>query len=199
MTDTPDQATTGNDDVFAIPIDRAAVRLYYIVLFCIACVGIAIVCFLFMAFIRFASSHNPFIPQLTTGQLLMSIIGRGFGFFVLYALVVTAVYFLFAKWLTEWQVDALQYRVEGKTLCVDWGVFFLQRKAIPLDRITDFALVQGPLMRILGIWAMRVQTASTGLQTPEATLIAIENPEKVRDELLRRRDIAAQGNRRDYA
>ena len=163
MTDTPDQATTGNDDVFAIPIDRAAAKAYI-----------------------YTMQH---IPAIVFGVCSLGLM----------YLVWLVYYSYFGKWLIEQQAEALQYRIEGKTLRVDYGVFFLKRKAIPLDRITDFALVQGPLMRLLGIWAMQVQTASTGLQTPEATLIAIENPEKVRDELLRRRDIAAQGNRRDYA
>ena len=109
-----------------------------------------------------------------------------------------ALYFLFLKWLIDQQVAALQYRIEGRTLRVDSGVFFLKRKGVPLDRITDFALVQGPVMRMLGIWALQVQTAGVGTPMPEATLIAIENPEAVRDELLRRRDAAAQGNRKDY-
>ena len=109
-----------------------------------------------------------------------------------------AYYSWFGKWLIEQQVEALQYRIEGRTLRVDSGVFFLKRKGVPLDRITDFALVQGPVMRMLGIWALQVQTAGVGTAMPEATLIAIENPESVRDELLRRRDAAAQGNRRDY-
>ena len=128
------------------------------------------------------------------------IVGVGFGImsFGILFLVWLAVYFLFLKWLIDQQVAAISFRVEGRTLRADWGVFFLKRKAVPLDRITDFALVQGPLMRMLGIWALQVQTAGVGTPMPEATLIAIENPDTVRDELLRRRDEAAQGNRRDY-
>ena len=109
-----------------------------------------------------------------------------------------AYYSWFGKWLIEQQGEAFQYRIEGQTLRVDSGVFFLKRKSVPLDRITDFALVQGPLMRMLGIWALQVQTAGVGTPTPEATLIAIENPETVRNELLRRRNEAARGNRKDY-
>ena len=112
---------------------------------------------------------------------------------LLFIFTTAVFYFLhcFIKWLAGKQAGALSYHVEGRTLRVDGGVFFLQRKAIPLDRITDFALLQGPLMRIYGVWAMRVQTAGTGSATPEATLYAITNPEQVRDELLRRRDEAA--------
>ena len=197
--ETSDQAATGNDDVYNIPIDRNAARLHRMIHFFIVTISIAIGMFIFIILpIRLASHDlNPFGPSLTFGGKLLNAIGTGFCFFVLYGLALAAIYFLFAKWLIEWQIDALNYRIEGRTLRVDSGVFFLKRKGVPLDRITDFALVQGPLMRLLGIWALQVQTAGVGTPTPEATLIAIENPEKVRDELLRRRDVAAQGNRRD--
>jgi putative membrane protein len=176
--ETPGQAATGNDDVFAIPIDRGAAKKYYSARFCVIGASIGVPFFTFLLLVSFGAA------------LLL---------FVFFAIGVAVTYALFAKWLIEWQVDALQYRIEGRTLRVDSGVFFLKRKGVPLDRITDFALVQGPLMRLLGIWALQVQTAGVGTPTPEATLIAIENPEQVRDELLRRRDAAAQGNRRDYA
>lgn len=108
-------------------------------------------------------------------------------------------YFVFGKWLIERQCEEFNYRVEGRTLRADWGVFFLKRKAIPLDRVTDFVLVQGPVMRMFNIWALQVQTASTGTAMPEATLIAIENPEQIRDELLKRRDEAARASGRNYS
>jgi len=175
--ETPDQNATGGDDFYAIPIDREAARWYRTAQFWIVIVCIAIPFFLVVLMASF-----------------MAAIVLGFWFFIPLA----AIYFLFIKWLVERQVEALHYRIEGRTLRVDSGVFFLKRKGVPLDRITDFALVQGPVMRMLGIWALQVQTAGVGTPTPEATLVAIENPEQVRDELLLRRDAAAQGNRRDY-
>jgi len=83
---------------------------------------------------------------------------------------------------------ALRYRMDAHVLRVDKGVLFKSRKAIPLDKITDLELVQGPLLRALGMWTIKVQTASTGLQTPEATLIGVSDPEQVRDEIMAARD-----------
>lgn len=74
---------------------------------------------------------------------------------------------------------------------VDQGVFFLKRKAIPLDRVTDIVMAQGPLMRMCGIWGLQVQTAGTGQQTAEAILYGVLDPETVRDQLLAARDKAA--------
>lgn len=108
---------------------------------------------------------------------------------LVYALVV-------GPWLTRRQAETLRYELDGTTLRVDQGVFFLKRKAIPLDRVTDIVLVQGPLMRALGIWALQVQTAGTGQVQAEAVLYGLKDPETVRDELLRERDRAVAVDRR---
>jgi len=157
--ETSGQAATGGDEIFAIPIDRAAAKNYV-----------------------YTMQH---IPAIVFGICTLGLL----------YLVWWVYYSRFGKWLIEQQVEALNYRIEGRTLHVDCGVFYLRRKIIPLDRVTDFTLVQGPLMRMQGIWALQVQTAGVGTPMPEATLFAIENPEQVRDELLRRRDEAARGNR----
>jgi len=100
----------------------------------------------------------------------------------------------FGPWLSKKQSQALAYWLDSNTLRVDQGVFFLKRKAIPLDRVTDVVLAQGPLMRLCGIWELRVQTAGTGQTTPEASLYGVTEPEKVRDELLAARDKAVSHN-----
>jgi membrane protein YdbS with pleckstrin-like domain len=79
---------------------------------------------------------------------------------------------------------AYRYRLGDKMLRIDKGVFFKSRKSIPLDKITDLELVQGPFLRMLGMWLIKVQTASTALQTPAATLLGVINPEKVREEIM---------------
>ncbi|MDR1959514.1 MAG: PH domain-containing protein [Planctomycetaceae bacterium] len=94
-----------------------------------------------------------------------------------------------AWWLSPMQAGRRKYRLDDKTLRVDKGVVFLSRKAIPLDRITDIALVQGPVMRYIGIWALQIQTAGNGgVATPEAVLYGMFHPEQVREEILTARD-----------
>lgn len=99
--------------------------------------------------------------------------------------------FTLGPWLSRKQAEALRYWLDGRTLRVDQGVFFLKRKAIPLDRVTDVVLAQGPLLRSCGIWELRIQTAGTGQAVPEASLYAVTDPEGVRDTLLKARDEAA--------
>ena len=169
---TPDRVVPDAKNFFAIPVDSGACRSYFIAWHWI----INIYCAVFPLFIL--------IMIWSTSKL-------SFLWLFLILLVLGYACLCFIYWLAGKQSAALNYRIEKRTLRADWGVFFLKRKAIPLDRITDFALVQGPLMRMFGVWAMRVQTAGTGSMEPEATLYAIIDPEQVRDELIRRRDEAA--------
>ena len=81
--------------------------------------------------------------------------------------------------------------LDGFTLRIDSGVFFLKRKSIPLDRVTDVVLDQGPLLRFCKIWRLDIQTAGAGAQNrAEGCLFGVLNPESVRDQLIAARDKA---------
>ena len=124
---------------------------------------------------------SQFIVLCLLGLMTM---GVGFVLAIIYALT-------FGRWLSRWQADKLSYWIDGRTLRVNQGVFFLTRKAIPVDRITDIVLAQGPFLRLFDLWQLRVQTAGTGSQAAEAVLHGVENPDQVRDEILGLRDRAA--------
>ncbi len=107
--------------------------------------------------------------------------GAGLVLAILYALT-------FGPWLSKKQAQALKYWLDGNTLRADSGVFFLKRKAVPLDRITDIVLAQGPLTKWCGIWELRVQTAGMGNTMPEVTLYGLIQPEQIRDLLINERN-----------
>jgi len=111
-------------------------------------------------------------------------------------LIVAIIYkYTLGSWLPQKQAQALRYWLDGSTLRIDEGVYFLKRTAIPLDRVTEVTLVQGPLMRRCGIWALTIQTAGmNGQFDTKAILYGIERPENIRDELLSARDEAACGH-----
>ena len=104
--------------------------------------------------------------------------------FALFGLIIIVAWFV-GWWLCPRQANNLRYRLDGNVLRADGGVFFLSRKSIPLERITDIALVQGPLLRFFGIWSMRIQTA--GSAQCEATLYGIRDPEQIRELILSQR------------
>ena len=130
------------------------------------------------------------------GQILLILL-LGVWFFGLGIIVAIIHAVTLGPWLSKKQAEALRYWLDGSTLRVDQGVFFFKRKAIPLDRVTDVVLTQGPLMRWCGIWELQVQTAGTGQAVPEAALYGLMDPEHMRDQLLSARDKAVSERRRD--
>lgn len=102
--------------------------------------------------------------------------------------------FIYRKWIapqfTARQAEALRYWIEGNTLRIDEGVYFKRQAAIPLDRVTDVVLYQGPLLRHMEMWSIRIQTAGMGHAAAEGVLHAVAHPEEVRDELIAARDRA---------
>ena len=103
--------------------------------------------------------------------------------------------FLIAVVLPAKQVAAFRYWLSGTTLRIDEGVVFLKRKSIPLDRITDIVMVQGPIMRMCGVWSLQIQTAGSHQQGPEGALHGVVDPESVRDKLMAARDRIVGANR----
>jgi len=121
-----------------------------------------------------------------SSTLMLSIIGIcmwGVG------IVIAIIYALtFAHWLSRKQAGVLDYRLYETNLFVHQGVFFIKRKTIPLDRVTDIVLAQGPLLRHFGLWRLDIQTAGSGQQRAEAYLYGLEDPEQAKEIILNARD-----------
>jgi uncharacterized membrane protein YdbT with pleckstrin-like domain len=169
---------TTPDGTHLFKLKRDTVRRYFLTVQFLSIAGAcAFMFFMGATFVRSARSYHSR--------------GSGNGWLLAVWILIPLIYaFKVGPWLSKKQVDALKYWLAGSTLRVDQGVFFLKRKAIPLDRITDVVLAQGPIMRFCGTWALRVQTAGTGSEAPEATLYGLADPEKTRDDLLKARDKA---------
>jgi len=117
-----------------------------------------------------------------------------FGFGVLAAPVYA---WTFGPWLSRKQAAVLEYKLCETYLFVNQGVFFVKRKTIPLDRITDIVLSQGPLLRWFGLWRLDIQTAGSGQQTAEAYLYGLVNPEQAKEAILKARDTVAISNKKN--
>ena len=152
-------------------IDRNAVRNYFVAVWVLLCFGIPAFLFSPIGCLSLLEGQQ---SGFITIVVILSVL-------VLFLIISSAFFF----WLCPQQANNLRYRLEGNTVRADGGVFFLFRKSIPLERITDVALVQGPLLRYFGIWAMRIQTA--GSAQCEATLYGVRNPEGVRESILSQR------------
>lgn len=99
--------------------------------------------------------------------------------------------FLVGPYVTRRQAAALSYRLENGTLYIESGVWFRERKAIPLRNVTDLTLEQGPVAKRFGIWTLAVQTA--GSDVAEARLYGLQASEAARTHLLAAREQPASG------
>lgn len=109
------------------------------------------------------------------------------------------VYF-FTRYQQRRFYETLEILLTTRELVVRRGVWFKEEKTIPLEKITDVALLEGPLMRAFGIKSLRVETAGQiGAGAGLVNLVGVENPEAFRDDILGQRDRIsesdASGNR----
>jgi putative membrane protein len=93
------------------------------------------------------------------------------------------------QWYVRRAFDSLKCELNERTLVVKRGIFFRVEKTIPLDKIQDLTVKEGPLLRWLGLRSLKIETAGQG--TPgasEADLVGIVDPIDFRDAVLRQRD-----------
>ena len=91
------------------------------------------------------------------------------------------------------QYENLACELTARTLNVRRGVLFKVQKSIPLDKITDLALTEGPILRYLGLCSIGIETAGGGQGTNMgmAMLHGVVDAEKFRDRVLEQRDRVA--------
>lgn len=98
-------------------------------------------------------------------------------------------WFIFGKTYCTRHFDALDCTLTDKSLCLKKGVWFRVEKTIPLDKITDLALSEGPILRHFGLCSLKIETA--GQSTPGAAnldMTGIVSPLAFRDRVLAQRD-----------
>jgi len=85
--------------------------------------------------------------------------------------------------------ETLEVVLTSRELQVSRGLLVREEKSIPLEKITDLALFQGPLMRRLGLKGLRVETAGqSGDGSALVRLIGIQDVDDFRDAALDQRD-----------
>lgn len=96
----------------------------------------------------------------------------------------------FAWWYYKRFYGTLDVVLTSRELQVSRGVLIRQEKSIPLEKITDLAVIQGPIMRFMGIKGLQVETAGQSSAAGGALvrLIGIVDTDGFRDDALDQRD-----------
>lgn len=90
--------------------------------------------------------------------------------------------------VTERYLRRMECVLTSKALHMGKGWLVRQEKTIPLDKITDMGLVQGPIMRWLDLEALSVETAGQSSAGALLKLIGIVDTRKFRAAVLKQRD-----------
>ena len=97
-------------------------------------------------------------------------------------------WWMFGMWITGRFLERMECTLTRRTLIVRKGWMVRVEKTIPLDKITDLGMIQGPLMRFFGIHALSIETAGSTQPGALVKLHGIRDVEAFRDTVLAQRD-----------
>jgi putative membrane protein len=104
-------------------------------------------------------------------------------------IVLVPFWFLFGGIVTRRYLKSYRCTLTNRSLKVAKGILVRVEKTVPLDRITDLGLVQGPIMRLFDIEALSVETAGQSSQGSLIQLAGIKEGRRFRDAVLKQRDL----------
>ena len=139
-----------------------------------------------------------FDPKLSTYHLIT-------GTIVLVVCVVTiplaVVYLLVGKILIDKYIERMSCTLTERSLEIRKGWLNRVESTIPLEKITDLQMIQGPIMRAMGLHGFKVETAgqSSGPGGHLVSLIGIVDAPGFREAVLDQRDELSEGRGRRSA
>ncbi|MGI9469771.1 MAG: PH domain-containing protein [Rubripirellula sp.] len=89
---------------------------------------------------------------------------------------------------TKRYLDRMECVLTDKALKVRKGIFVRVEKTIPLEKITDMGMVQGPIMRSFGLHTLTVETAGQSGVGSLVSLTGIVNAPEFRETVLNQRE-----------
>jgi putative membrane protein len=92
------------------------------------------------------------------------------------------------RYMTGRYLERMGCVLTSTALKVKKGIMVRVEKTIPLEKITDMALVQGPVMRHFNIYKLTVETAGQSDAGALVVLIGIVDAKKFRQTVLSQRD-----------
>ncbi len=75
---------------------------------------------------------------------------------------------------------SIRYSIEKDYVIVAYGVLWKVRRSVPLDKITNIDVRQGPVERLLGFGQVWIFTPSTGSMMPEEMLLGVVAPHDIK-------------------
>ena len=105
-------------------------------------------------------------------------------------LVSSGVVFVISALYARLFYSSIIYELDEKYITRSSGVLWKRRRSIPLSKITNIDVRQGPLERILGFGQIWIYTPSTGGDKPEEKLIGVIGSHEMKSDIIRRSEAA---------
>ena len=138
---------------------------------------------------QFDPNYTSWVRLFVAGILLITVVG----------ILVIPFWWAISLWYGPEFLRRASARLTTNALEIKAGVFFRKESTIPLNRITDLRLHDGPVMRHYGLRGLKVETAGSSGQESgsEGNLIGVVDAEGFRNEVLaqRQRVIDAESGR----
>ncbi|MEL0647559.1 PH domain-containing protein [Pseudoalteromonas agarivorans] len=97
---------------------------------------------------------------------------------------------LIIVWLVAGKIlAAMSAQLLTQKLVVKRGILFKEEKSIPLEKITDVGLSQGPLMRLFGLYRLSFETAGQSGHGALVSLLGVVNASEFREAILEQKDV----------
>lgn len=90
---------------------------------------------------------------------------------------------------TKRYLDRMECLLTDKTLIVKKGIFVRIEKTIPLEKITDIGMIQGPIMRYFDLHTLTVETAGQSGEGALVSLTGIKDAKLFREVVLNQREV----------
>ena len=130
---------------------------------------------------RFDRGIIPYTRWMVSGFLVITVVG----------ILLIPFWLLVSRWYGSEYMRRLSARLTTGALEIRKGVFFRSESTIPLNRITDLRMHDGPLMRRYKLRGMKVETAGqSGATGSEGSLLGVIDAAEFRDAVLRQRQQA---------
>jgi len=111
------------------------------------------------------------------------------------------IYFVIARFFVDKWLAALSCTLTTRNLEIKKGIFNKVESTIPLEKITDLQMYQGPVMRCLGLRGFRVETAgqSSAPGGHLVNIVGITDTQAFREAVLEQRDRLSEHRQADHA
>ena len=117
---------------------------------------------------------------IVSGFLVITVVG----------ILLIPFWLLLSSWYGREYLRRLSARLTTQALELRKGVFFRSESTIPLNRITDLRMHDGPLMRHYDLRGLKVETAGqSGSTGSEGDMVGVIDAVEFRDAVLRQRQV----------